>query len=202
VYPTVRRKAAIIGEPQRGANCQLSAVTGLPALSIPAGFTPDGLPIAAELIGRPLADARLVSLAYDYEQSSRPRLPPSTTPPLVNGRAPKPSVLLAVARSGASVARGEFAFDPTLRTLDYIVRVTGTPAERVLAITIDRDSAGKKGPILRHLSNAGSNRTTGSIKLSEVERRALLTGNLSLVVYTSDHPAGTQKGTIGYAPRP
>ena len=36
VYPTVRRKAAYIGEPQRGGNCQLSAVTGLPALSMPA----------------------------------------------------------------------------------------------------------------------------------------------------------------------
>ena len=31
VYPTVTRKAALIGEPQRGANCQLSAVTVLPA---------------------------------------------------------------------------------------------------------------------------------------------------------------------------
>jgi Asp-tRNA(Asn)/Glu-tRNA(Gln) amidotransferase A subunit family amidase len=59
VYPTVRRKAALINEPQRGANCQLSAVTGLPALSMPAGFTPDGLPIGVELLGRPLADTRL-----------------------------------------------------------------------------------------------------------------------------------------------
>ncbi|HEV8497733.1 MAG TPA: amidase family protein, partial [Gemmatimonadaceae bacterium] len=31
VYPTLRRKAAYIGEPQRGGNCQLSAITGLPA---------------------------------------------------------------------------------------------------------------------------------------------------------------------------
>ncbi|MGH8632578.1 MAG: amidase family protein, partial [Burkholderiales bacterium] len=70
VYPTMRRKPAIIGEPQRGANCQLSAVTGLPALSMPAGFTPDGLPIGVELLGRPLSDARLVSMAYDYEVSA------------------------------------------------------------------------------------------------------------------------------------
>ena len=82
VYPTVRRKAALINEPQRGANCQLSAVTGLPALSMPAGFTPDGLPIGVELLGRPLADTRLLSLAYDYEQSVHPRRAPSTTPPL------------------------------------------------------------------------------------------------------------------------
>ena len=77
VYPTVRRKAALINEPQRGANCQLSAVTGLPALTMPAGFTPDGLPIGVELLGRPLADTRLLSLAYDYEQSVHPRRPPA-----------------------------------------------------------------------------------------------------------------------------
>ena len=73
VYPTMRRKPAIIGEPQSGTTCQLSAVTGLPALSMPAGFTADSLPLGVELLGRPLADARLVSFAYDYEQSTHPR---------------------------------------------------------------------------------------------------------------------------------
>src|SRR5205085_5160942 len=73
VYPTLRRKAALIGEPPRGSTCSLSAVTGLPALTMPAGFTPDGMPIGVELLGPSLADARLVAMAYDYEQSVRPR---------------------------------------------------------------------------------------------------------------------------------
>lgn len=37
IYPTMRRKAARIGDPQRGSNCPLSANSGLPALSVPAG---------------------------------------------------------------------------------------------------------------------------------------------------------------------
>jgi Asp-tRNA(Asn)/Glu-tRNA(Gln) amidotransferase A subunit family amidase len=84
VYPTVRRKPTLIGQPQPPGNCQLSAVTGLPALSIPAGFTPDSLPIGVEMLGRQLSDARLVSFAYAYEQAVHPRRPPRTTPPLAN----------------------------------------------------------------------------------------------------------------------
>ncbi|MCH8812698.1 MAG: amidase, partial [Gemmatimonadetes bacterium] len=60
VYPTIRRRAARIGDPQGGSNCQLSATTGLPALSIPAGFTGLGLPVGLELPGRPLQAARLL----------------------------------------------------------------------------------------------------------------------------------------------
>ncbi len=47
-YPTIRRRAARIGDPQRGSNCQLSATTGLPALSVPAGFTDAGRPTGLE----------------------------------------------------------------------------------------------------------------------------------------------------------
>src|SRR6478735_4796885 len=51
VYPTLRRKPTLIGEAQGGTNCQLSATTGLPAISMPAGFSTDGLPIGLELLG-------------------------------------------------------------------------------------------------------------------------------------------------------
>jgi amidase len=201
VYPTMTRKAAIIGEPQRGANCQFSAVTGLPALSMPAGFTPDGLPIGIEILGRPLSDARLVSLAFDYEQSTHPRRPPSTTPALQNGLAPIATAYAATIRDGSTIARGSFAFSPTQRSLRYSVTVEGVPAGRVLGISIDRDSAGKKGPILHHLSNSGVTQATGFVKLVESDRRDLLAGHLSLVVYTSKNPSGTLKGAISPSPR-
>ena len=81
-YPAIRRRPAPVGMAQGGSNCQLSAVSGLPALSMPAGFTTDSLPLGVELVGRPLADARLVAIAYDYEQAVRPRRPPRTTPAL------------------------------------------------------------------------------------------------------------------------
>ena len=196
VYPTVRRKAAFIGEPQRGANCQLSAVTGLPALSAPAGFTPDGMPIGVELLGRPLDDAKLVAMAYDYEQATQPRRAPSTTPALVDGKAPAAATFVAAVTDKTTSLRGEFSFDPTRRALVYSVRVTGVPANHLFTLSIDQDSAGRKGPMVRHLAGAGVLTTKGTLKLAEAERRALLAGRLSLVAYTSQQPAGTLRAAL------
>jgi hypothetical protein len=190
VYPTVRRKAAFIGEPQRGANCQLSAVTGLPALTAPAGFTPDGMPIGVELLGRPFDDARLVAMAYDYEQSTHPRRAPSTTPPLIGGKAPKPATFAVVASDKAASVHGEFSYDPTRRALAYSVRVSGVPASQVFTTSIDRDSSGRKGPMMRHLAGSGATTTKGTLTLTDVERRDLVAGHLALVVYTSEQPTG------------
>lgn len=196
VYPTLTRKPAIIGEPQRGATCQYSAVTGLPALSMPAGFTADGLPIGLELLGRPLSDSRLVSLAFDYEQATHPRRPPSTTPPLQNGLPPAATPYAATIRDKSTIVAATFGFDPRGRTLRYDVGVRGIPADRVLGISIDRDSSGKKGAILHHLSNSGVTQTTGFVKLGDSDRRDLLAGHLSLVVYTSNNPDGALRSSI------
>jgi Asp-tRNA(Asn)/Glu-tRNA(Gln) amidotransferase A subunit family amidase len=86
VYPTLRRKPAVIGQPQGGSNCQLSATTGLPALSMPAGFTSDGLPIGMDLLGGPWSEPTLLKVAYAYERLVAPRRPPTTVPPLGTGR--------------------------------------------------------------------------------------------------------------------
>jgi hypothetical protein len=56
-YPTIRRKAAPVGERQLGNNCHLSANSGLPAISVPAGFIADGLPVGVERA--PAARSRL-----------------------------------------------------------------------------------------------------------------------------------------------
>jgi amidase len=52
--------------------------TGQPAASVPAGFSDDGLPLAVQLVGRPGAEATLLSLAAQLE-AARPwadRRPP------------------------------------------------------------------------------------------------------------------------------
>jgi amidase len=79
-YPTLRRKAAIIGQPQAGSNCQLSATTGFPALAVPAGFTDDGVPVGLELLGQPFTERTLLRIAYAYEQTMSPRRPPKNLP--------------------------------------------------------------------------------------------------------------------------
>jgi amidase len=79
-YPTLRRKAATIGQPQGGSNCQLSATSDLPALAMPAGFTDDGVPVGFELLGEPFSEATLLRIAYAHEQTVKPRRPPASTP--------------------------------------------------------------------------------------------------------------------------
>jgi Asp-tRNA(Asn)/Glu-tRNA(Gln) amidotransferase A subunit family amidase len=81
-YPTIRRKANVIAEMQMGTNCQLSANSGLPAIVVPGGFTADGLPVGVELLGRAWSEPQLIKFAYAYEQATRHRRPPGSTPAL------------------------------------------------------------------------------------------------------------------------
>jgi amidase len=65
----------------------LSSVTGLPAVLVPAGYTKkENGPIAIEFLGRPFSEPTLFKLAYAYEQISRNRKTPPTTPPLPGER--------------------------------------------------------------------------------------------------------------------
>jgi aspartyl-tRNA(Asn)/glutamyl-tRNA(Gln) amidotransferase subunit A len=44
--------------------------TGLPAISLPCGFTPDGLPVGLQLAGRPFDEALVLRAAYAYEKAT------------------------------------------------------------------------------------------------------------------------------------
>lgn len=70
------------GDTRVGSNRTIAPVLGFPATTVPAGFTPDGLPVGIEFLGRAFADAMVLGYAYDYEQATKHRKPPSTTPPL------------------------------------------------------------------------------------------------------------------------
>lgn len=54
----------------------VASLTGLPEITVPAGFTSDGLPITISFLGRPWSEPTLIRLAYAYEQSTHWRSPP------------------------------------------------------------------------------------------------------------------------------
>ncbi len=91
-YPPIGALPVRAGEAQPGNNCSLSGNSGLPALSLPTGFSADGLPVAIELLGPQLSDAWLLAIGYAYEQgtgldtasasANRHRRAPLSTPAL------------------------------------------------------------------------------------------------------------------------
>jgi amidase len=50
--------------------CYTISVTGLPAVSVPAGFTKDGLPVGLQLVGRSRNELGLLQLASAFEQET------------------------------------------------------------------------------------------------------------------------------------
>ena len=85
-YPPIGSLPVKIGENQPGNNCSLSANSGLPALSVPVGFSDNGLPVGLELLGGQFNDVALVAVAYAVEQLIQARRAPATTPPLMTQR--------------------------------------------------------------------------------------------------------------------
>jgi Asp-tRNA(Asn)/Glu-tRNA(Gln) amidotransferase A subunit family amidase len=86
VYPTWSNPPRLIGDlnSPHGDNSQFfSPTTGFPAISVPMGFTRGGtLPAGMTFFGRPWSEPALLKFAYAYEQATRHRRAPATTPPL------------------------------------------------------------------------------------------------------------------------
>jgi amidase len=53
------------------ATCYAITLTGLPALSVPCGFTSDGLPIGLQIVGRHQRDFDVLRLAFAFEQATQ-----------------------------------------------------------------------------------------------------------------------------------
>jgi amidase len=64
--------SVINGVPMRSyidwmASCYVITLTGLPAASVPAGFTADGLPVGLQIVGRHQRDLEVLQLAHALE---------------------------------------------------------------------------------------------------------------------------------------
>ena len=79
IYPTWSNIPRLIGdmESPHGDNSQSPAPrAGMPALTVPMGYTRTGLPAGLQMLGRPFDEGRLIELAYSYEQGTDHRRPP------------------------------------------------------------------------------------------------------------------------------
>ena len=82
IYPFSRTLVGKIGGAQSRHNGFLSAVTGFPALILPAGFSkpsataPIGVPIGLEMLGRPWSEAKLLKMGYAFESATKIRRAP------------------------------------------------------------------------------------------------------------------------------
>jgi len=179
-YPPLARKAAVLGEPQSGgANCQLSASSGLPAISMPAGFTDDGVPVGIELLGREWSEPQLLGAAYAYEQAAHPRRPPSTTPALVDGKPPAVRTLVVT----AGPVRTTFVFDVTTRRVKYDV-MTMAGADSAIAAAVHRANESGNGPVVFRLLDGMGKPVPGDATLGAADASAFESGKLYIEVTT------------------
>jgi Asp-tRNA(Asn)/Glu-tRNA(Gln) amidotransferase A subunit family amidase len=65
---------------QKGAPHINTFLMFVPSIVVPAGFTRDDLPAGVTFLGRPYDDARMIQYAYAFEQLTRHRRAPDTTP--------------------------------------------------------------------------------------------------------------------------
>jgi Asp-tRNA(Asn)/Glu-tRNA(Gln) amidotransferase A subunit family amidase len=192
VHPTMRRAPARIGEPQPGSTCQLSASSGLPALSVPAGFTDDGLPIGVEFLGREFSEADLLAIAFDFEQSEARRRPPFSAPPLAAGKPPGPLTFDVVEGEGGADVRIRFSFDPLTSTLTFDARLK----EEVLLVGLHRGGPDANGALLFRLVEPGATTGSGVLTLNAPAREDLYAGKLYVQGYTRARPTGAWRAAI------
>jgi amidase len=65
---------------QKGAPHLNTFLMYVPSIAVPAGFTRDKLPAGITFLGRPYDDARMIKLAFAYEQATHHRRAPASTP--------------------------------------------------------------------------------------------------------------------------
>ncbi|TFV71294.1 amidase [Blastococcus sp. CT_GayMR19] len=70
-YPTEVAGVALGTYLEWMRSCTLISATGCPALSVPGGFTPDGLPVGLQIIGAPRADRRVLEVGHAFEQATK-----------------------------------------------------------------------------------------------------------------------------------
>ncbi|MET0291267.1 MAG: amidase family protein, partial [Steroidobacteraceae bacterium] len=70
----------------RGLPYNIANLSGYPEIVVPAGMTPEGLPVTISFLGRAFSDGPLLGFAYDFEQATHALRLPRFTPALASDR--------------------------------------------------------------------------------------------------------------------
>ena len=191
-YPTIKRTQVFTGESQQGSNCSLSANSGLPALSIPVGFTSNGLPVGLELLGGFLQDAELLAIAQPYEAALSSRRAPSTTPALESGLAPIPQVFELLFSQPPLRVEASFEFSVVTNLFIFEVSKEQSQGQTITAVTLvvdSNDDGELNEPIVLNLLPPDVGVATGSHFMSSDFRQAVEGGRLYLKVFGDSLPS-------------
>jgi len=82
IIPSDAMTRTVVDSTGPGNNRRLAPAIGFPAMTVPAGFTAEGLPVGLEFMARAFAEPTIFRLAYAYEQGTHHRKPPSSMPAL------------------------------------------------------------------------------------------------------------------------
>lgn len=70
-YPTEIAGVAMGNYTEWMGSCAWISLLGTPAASVPAGTTPEGLPVGLQIVGRPRDDFGVLQLAHAFEKDMR-----------------------------------------------------------------------------------------------------------------------------------
>ncbi|MEE2637860.1 MAG: amidase family protein [Acidobacteriota bacterium] len=190
LYPTIRRTARPIGERQPGSNCALSAISGLPAITVPAGYAEDGMPVGLEMIGREFAELDLIGLAYAYEQATSHRRSPHSTPSLLSP--PPPVVMVPEQVEDGLRVGGKFVAFPSRREVRYDVTVSGVAEPDILFTHVHRSHDGQAGPVVYLLGGVARAHVRGVLDVTARDWQRLRGGELYVDVHTTTDLPGVR----------
>lgn len=192
VYPTIGELPVRTGEPQNGSNCSLSANSGLPAISVPVGFSSNDLPVGLELLGAELADSDLLAIAHALETHRNARRAPAVTPSLNDGAALQSRSLTLSFSEGDVQFQGQLLFEPLRNVLAYELSVAPRSAGIIHAITLSYVAAGDvrgADPIVHNLLTPAVVEGAGEYFMSGEFRQAFAESRVYLRIFARGLPA-------------
>ncbi|MEO1429879.1 MAG: amidase family protein [Cyanobacteria bacterium J06633_8] len=157
----------------------LGNLTGFPDLTLPVGYTEQGLPVGMSFFGQEFTEPTLIALAYAYEQENPVRVSPSNTPALPGEKFEYVTEVLVVGDAGDDVLETQLIPDfdgnkdivfaglgndlvDTTQTISGGNRVFGGSGDdELFAGKNDRVNAGKGNDILDASNGRGGNRLNG-----------------------------------------